>query len=408
MDNSIMFQLLKASLFTGVALPLAEWQDVFTEMEAQTVASLPGAWLEKHPIPGAEAWTSYCAAMQGQWLRVMLGQQELTDLLEQNQISFVILKGSAAAMYYPEPSLRSMGDVDFLVKRSDVEKAAALLESNGYILAEEKKAENHHYSYKKDNITYELHRKIPLVEDSDEKLLLLFETGIDQRTWHETEGFLFPVLPPLLNGMVLICHINQHLRSGLGLRQIIDWMMYMLSLSVEEREALQPLLREIGMERLALTVTAMCQQYLGLPKIVEEDTSYPTDKLMNHILEKGNFGVKAVTTDRIALVSLLSTTKVSFFKRLQEGGLDRWKAARKHRALRPFAWIYQSFRILGLLVKNRITPKEFQVQLQHGAEQFLLMKELGLQADRQIRHEGTDSGGCGPDGFASTSRNDTD
>ena len=42
----------------------------------------------------------------------------------------------------------------------------------------------------------------------------------------ELDDFLIPVLPSLQNGLVLMLHIVKHLKSGLGLRQIIDWMMY--------------------------------------------------------------------------------------------------------------------------------------------------------------------------------------
>ena len=37
------------------------------------------------------------------------------QLFENNNIPLVILKGTAAAMYYPKPQLRTMGDIDFLV-----------------------------------------------------------------------------------------------------------------------------------------------------------------------------------------------------------------------------------------------------------------------------------------------------
>ena len=36
----------------------------------------------------------------------------------------------------------------------------------------------------------------------------------------------------------------------------------------------------------------------------------------------------------------------SLFRQLQRRGLINWKAAQKYPALRPFAWIYQSFRYI--------------------------------------------------------------
>lgn len=117
-----LFDLLKASLFTNDPVDLPDWQSTFTEMKDQAVAALPGEWLKSYPI--APEWSKYCSLQQGQWVRVMHAQDELISLMESHHISSVIIKGAAAAMYYPYPTLRSMGDVDVLVKREDHEKAA--------------------------------------------------------------------------------------------------------------------------------------------------------------------------------------------------------------------------------------------------------------------------------------------
>lgn len=42
-------------------------------------------------------------------------------------------------------------------------------------------------------------------------------------------GYAVRVFPPLENGLILLGHINQHLSSGLSLRQIIDWYYYVQS-----------------------------------------------------------------------------------------------------------------------------------------------------------------------------------
>ena len=378
-----MFDVLRASLFTNEDVPLSDWQPVYEEMKQQTVAALPGVWLQTHL--NAPAWQKHSFLCQAAWTRLMHAQNQLLQLLEAHHIPCVILKGAAAAMAYPHPTLRSMGDVDFLVQRADFEKAAALLERNGYALTHEKDLKaSHHYGYAKNAIRFELHRRIPLVAESDEKWMAFFEAGIDAREWHEIEGHRFPVLPATLNGLVLIFHINQHLRSGLGLRQIIDWMMYVHTLPADQWEALQPLLEETGQMRLAKTVTLLCQRYLGLRKIVEEAPSLPVDALLAYILEQGNFGRKAGFDGKIASFARTVSTPIGFFQRLQRGGLSNWEAAKKHAVLKPFAWVYQSFRIAGMLIAEKKTPRDFLKQRGHGVEQRSLIEALGLQLDRTI------------------------
>ena len=52
------------------------------------------------------------------------------------------------------------------------------------------------------------------------------QPGIQNAERGTVEGHAFPMLPRLANGLVLLAHMRSHIRVGLGLRQMIDWMMY--------------------------------------------------------------------------------------------------------------------------------------------------------------------------------------
>ncbi|MBR4750816.1 MAG: nucleotidyltransferase family protein [Thermoguttaceae bacterium] len=363
-----------------------EWNAIYHEMRNHAIAALPYATLTSSPIPDAELrkkWLRACVIQQGRWVQVMHAQRLLIKLLEKNAIPCAIIKGSAAAMAYPHPALRAVGDVDFLVKRRDFDKAAAILEANGYRLTHDKDATRCHYAFEKDGVDFELHRRLPIVREDDETLLALFENGIDIRVWHDIDGFSFPALPTDLNGLVLLFHINQHLRDGLGLRQIIDWTVYLHQNG--NWEELLPMIRKTGQEKFARTVTAMCQRYLGLEEIVEESDDLPCDELMAYIMEKGNFGRKSGQVGKIESVFLDMANPVRIFKRLQRGGVRRWKAAKKHRLLRPFAWLYQIGSISCELLRDKMTPGKMLRMRQVGLEQRELIRRLGLDVDYSIK-----------------------
>lgn len=382
-----VFQLLETCLFCDKAIHLHHWEQIFSEMKAQSVAALPGEWLKIH-LPEAKSWLNYCSGQQSQWVRVMHVQSQLLELLETHNIPSVIIKGSAAAMYYPQPILRTMGDVDVLVKRRDQNRAAEILEANGYLLAHDKDCTDHHYNYCKNNIHIELHKRLSIIDDEDEKLLELFEKGIDDRVWVSIGDCRFPVLPLIQNGLVLISHINQHIIDGLGLRQIIDWMMYVNKLSSEQWNELLPLLQATEMKRLAFTITVMCCKYLGLRNIypnLEPIEEKVIDELMLYIIEKGNFGRKAGVEGKVTAIALASKEKGFFFKRLQIGGLEQWKTAKKYPFLRPFAWTYQTFRIFGILIKNHIMLQKFLELRGKSRKQQELLESLGLRVDRTIK-----------------------
>ena len=172
------------------------------------------------------------------------------------------------------------------------------------------------------------------------------------------------------------------------MRQIVDWMMYMDKLpeDIWVSEVL-PVLRETGMEKLAYTVTAMCQKYLGLREIVKENEAYPVDELMEYIMRNGNFGTKDTVRNRIASYSMSIRNVKEAFKRLQTGGLYHWKAAKKHKVLQPFAWIYQLFRITGILLKSKMQPKEILARSRQGVDQRQLFEMLGLKIDAFINNK---------------------
>lgn len=394
MNNKDLFQILQASLFpyyfTTTTRFALDWPTLFSDMKDQAVAALPLYYLKENPIPDQDlqsTWTSFIFRQQANWIRVMHRQSELLSLLEANNIPCVILKGSAAAMAYPHPSLRMAGDVDFLVKRSDFHKAVEVLELNKYVYSHEKNDSVHHYGFEKNGVSFELHRRLGIISEENEELLSLFEKGIENLAWHEVEGFRFPTLPPILNGLVLLFHINQHLRSGLGLRQIIDWGMYVSKLDPSYWPALEREIQSVGMETLAITVTTMCEKYIGIKPSFEYKTSTDdqlVDDLMEYILQAGNFGKKTGKEGKTASVFLDMSNPIRIIKRLQAGGLTRWKAARKYSFLRPFAWLYQVGSISSELIRNKMGPRKMMEARKTGLEQRELINRLGLDVERMI------------------------
>lgn len=381
-----LFLLLEHSLsITSLDIPLDiqddEWNDIYVELCNHSLEALPYKYLREYPISDENlkrVWGNRCHAIIGNWTSVMHYQQELLELLQNNEIECVIIKGAAAALSYPIPQLRTMGDVDFLVKRSDFEKTAELLERNGYSLVLKKNPKSHHYKYIKNGILFELHKRLALVRESQEALITLFEEGIRNRKIEQLGKYEVPVLPPELNGLVLLLHIDQHLRSGIGLKQIIDWMMYVNQYGLDYA---MPLIRTLGMERFALSVTAMCQQYFGLRASVSYAEEYPCNELMEYVLKKGNFGIKSGEKEKVSYIFMVTDSPLQLLKRLQSGGTVRWKILRKYRWLQPFAWIYQIFSIINELADNSIKWKDINLLQKEAMEQRELIDCLGLNLD---------------------------
>ena len=255
-------------------------------------------------------------------------------------VPYVVLKGTSAAQYYPHPEYRTMGDIDIMTRREDFDTACKQLVNAGYRIVQELYKET---GLVKNGISIDLHRQFASLNDpGDTKRLddlIINNIGPSH------------VLPDPINGLVILQHINQHLEGGLGLRQIIDWMMFVDKCLPDEKwPEFRELSGSIGLAKLAVVCTRMCEMYLGLLERAWCADADPAlcDQLMEYVLSCGNFGnKKTLDSDSSESVLMNARTPRAFFKLLQREGVKNWKAANEHRLLKPFAWIYQAFRYLS-------------------------------------------------------------
>lgn len=366
-----------------------EWMEVYQELVAQTIEEIPCEWVLEHlsvPDPVRGRWASCRINQVAYFYRLLQEQSELCSLMKDHGIPMAILKGTAAAMYYPDPSARTMGDIDFLVAQEDYERAFQLMRDHGYHLMYEEDHADHHMTLGKDGFTYEIHRKPAGLPHGAEGnyLMCLIREGLQKAEETEIESCRIPVLPEICNGIVLLLHIVQHLRSGLGLRQIMDWMMYVNQALHDDRwyGGMQPILAKAGLEILAKSVTRMCQLYLGLDEqeitwCAEVDDLVCTN-LMHFILQQGNFGRKAITEDRGVKIVGEVHNPLQLFRLLQERGQKNWELAKKYPVLNHAAWIYMVCRYAQKSMHRKSPIKTLLSDVKAGKERRDLFDQLGI------------------------------
>ena len=241
-----------------------------------------------------EKWENAYLSQIANNIRNQVAHQELHKLLSEAGIDYVILKGMASAKYYPDPLLRTMGDVDFLVKKSDVDRTVELLNDNGY---EQRKEDNHsfHTAFKRAMITYELHWSCPGVPREGKEGDCVREYLADIIEKAECfDGYMVP--SDFHHGLVLLLHSASHMTTtGMGLRHLCDWAVFSNKFSDSEFcDLFKEPLKEMGLWEYARVLTAVSIKYLGIDRKlwaegVEEET---VDLIMQDILDSGNFGVK--------------------------------------------------------------------------------------------------------------------
>ena len=379
--EQVLLQAIQKSLWnTDIEFPAdTDWDAVLKEADYQAVLGLV---IDTAPKDVREKWKSRAGVVTANFVRILHYQKQLCELFKANDIPLVILKGTAAAVYYPNPAQRSMGDIDYLVPLDHFDQAKELLVTNGYEIEDNPRAPRHMHVHK-DGISFEQHRFFSSEGIDVERFIL---DGMNHIEMAKIYGISFPMLPKLANGFVLLGHMVQHLKSGLGLRQVIDWMMYVQSELTDDfwHQTFETAAKEAGLENVAVTVTQMCKKYLGLPAEIhwcEGAESELCSELMVSLLSSGNFDRKRGKGSSVeGVVSIIR--RKGLFKSLQTSGEYNWKAYHKHKWLKPFAWAFQ----IGRYAKKGFQAKRSGTQLKEdfarGRRRTELLQKLNIRTDK--------------------------
>lgn len=358
--------------------------EVLGELRDQAVAILAADAIKAYEVEETteQQWTLLVAQQMRSFTEYMKEQTRLTELLTAHGLTPVILKGSSAAMYYREPWARRMGDIDFLVfprGEESFEKAKQILTENGYALGTDSER---HLALVHGKTVMEFHHFFTHQEDQTEierDEIIDESTPVEKKlsAWGTYRFFSFP---DEINGLVFLEHISHHLISGLGLRQILDWLFYVDSVVTDEfwQTKLKPLLDRTSLEMLAKVVTRMGEIYLGAPRhawckdVDREDCR----ALFLMVSDNGNFGRNRNNKDASTTTVM---NKGMSIRKLQQRGLKNWPAAQKHKILRPFAWCYQLGRYFkkGVLQRDRESAGFVSSYREHKKQEKLFRK-LGI------------------------------
>lgn len=323
-----------------------DWQAVFAEMMAHSIICLPGNILKYYNVPSEllSLWKQHIIATYYRFVQIKFAQNALSQVLERDKIRFVIVKGLAAAQYYPAPEYRALGDVDFIVHPDDFAKAEKLIYENGYIKREDN---GRHIELIKNGVLFEMHRYFSKSGQEDLDSIIFQE--ISSAKCCEVGGVLFPCLPDMVNGLVILQHIRQHFtrNGGLGLRQIVDWMVFAdKCLDNDHWLEFKGLSDRIGLTQLAITTTRMCQIYFGLSNSITwclNTDSASCEEMLEFLFEGGSFGCKLDKNEEAVTTISRELRSEGLFKTLQKTGMLRWRLVNKFHWLAPFASIYGMF-----------------------------------------------------------------
>ncbi len=365
-EDIALLNALSVSLFGNKCEFDAEtdWQAVLKESCAQTVCALAFDGLrdfKELPKDIAILWLKYASLQISNSITVTRHHSRLDTFLNENNITYCILKGVATAYYYPDPSLRAMGDVDFLVPQERFDEVTAKLLDNGYVTSEE----DHpcHKVFKKDKMHLEMHFEPAGMPEGENRKVLekYFDNIFEKSTIGVVDGIKFNNPSELHHALILLLHTYHHLLSeGVGLRHFCDWAVFVNNFSNEEfEEKLKAPLQEIGLWRFAQILSLTANEYIGLPykEWMGSVDSDVTNGLICDIFSGGNFGRKdnerSQQGDMISNRGKDGVAKSGLWqliKNKNKQAAKSFSAFKKVKLLYPFGFVFMGIRYAFMVI----------------------------------------------------------
>ncbi len=314
------------------------------------------------------------------------------NIMKSAGVPYTVLKGFASALYYPDPLMRSMGDVDFLVDTDNFEKSAEALKNSGYVQAE--KSNDIHDIFLGKVCRCEMHFQPSGIPHGKcgvkvrKYLADLLECSVEINT----ELGTVTVPSVFHHGLIILLHMCHHLTGdGLGLRHLCDWAVFVASMSEKEfLDTFEKVFKDIGLWDFAKTMTYISCEYLGCPEMKwasDADRSLG-DIILIDIIIGGNFGQKNADRSHESLLITTNNEKKKsmlgqFFESANNIVYNNWKISKKLKFLLPFGWIFYGGRyiIRSLLGKRpQIRPQKVAKE---ASERIEIYSRLNLFAQKK-------------------------
>ena len=317
-------------------------EDALTELyrlsKAHDLAHLVGAALdENHWLPDGLPVTeqfrkqAMLAAYRHEQLSYELGQIE--RVLEEAKLPFIPLKGAVLRQYYPQPWMRTSGDVDILVHEADLDRAlGALTDALSY--RSEGRGGHDVVLWAPSGVRVELHFNLIEERMSPQAERLLRDVWDHAQAEPEsaryglTDAFFY---------YYHIAHMAKHFaRSGCGVRPLIDlWVLrHRQSYDAEQRERL---LAESGLSTFEKAAARLSEVWFS-----DAEPDELTGTMQQFILRGGVYGSAENRASTQTKKKYLRSRIFLPYSVLKE----QYPVLRKHKWLLPLMQARRWFRLL--------------------------------------------------------------
>lgn len=300
--------------------------------------------------------------------------ERMMKILLGNKLFVISLKGAVVRGLYPVPEMRTMGDFDVLLKKSDRRAVEELFRENGYTLRRDTLFTEAH----KGGVCWELFISLESefkIKPSD------WDNELRRNTVTAQNGI--EILSPTYALIYTIVHMAKHLlESGCGIRALLDAVLIMEKCEIDYDKVYEACSAQ-GYEQIYACVMLMAKQYYGIdtPEVQE---AVDCEGVLDYML---NYGIFGYTEDgNVLLVQSVKRggEEVGAIRRMFFPPLKmiwhKYRYLKKAPFLLPVAWIHRLLRAL-FVKKYSISKMAGGVKgsLRYSREHDKRLEELGLR-----------------------------
>ncbi len=363
-----------------------EWIALYTLAYRQ---SLSGALYDRTAKAGPPA--SVAARLQRDGYSTVVkstaqqeAQQQIAQAFARSGTAHLFFKGAVIRHYYPDPLLRSMGDIDMLIRKEDRAAAHEILTALGFSCAGQNADV---WIYRRGLCVVEMHTAL-LLFDREKQQTVPYTTVWQDA--YQTQGTTFR-LTDEAEARKVISHLTAHFCSGgCGIRQLMDVAALCMAFPTEAFwERVLALLALNGTDIFARHLLWLCARWFDCPLLkAAAPLSEEEEKSMRaHLLSAGTFGA-----DERLLLSQMRRERAAQGKNAGTAGtLRRWlfpsadylkkhyPYAQEHRVLLPVAFCNRL--IDGVTKNRRLHQKRLSYTAKHLKrieEEAAFFEKIGL------------------------------
>ncbi len=223
----------------------------------------------------------------------------IRNLFNRNRIDFLFVKGVVLQKYYPVCELRQSGDIDVIIRKSDFQPVAELLNKNGIkILGCTSEVINADV----DGMVVEIHCTSDVIGSYFDDIF----SHCDKLSECEYQ------LQPYDHLLYVICHLCKHLAyRGAGLRMLADIDVIVRSIDKFDINLIYSMAESAGVLQSTKVLLSLCKKWFKTPLDIPELTDlHLLDCFESVIIDGGNFGYEI---NSIPLVNYKKSKIATFF-----------------------------------------------------------------------------------------------